>query len=378
MTFEADQEATVDFDLHGFVGIRLIAPAPVDVATVVRQIGPLQSPLSREPDIVVRFVDRLPDDQAVTYVDWPGSGWTEDRFYLLRGRHGIPARTRVDLSTAGARCEITCERRGGPVPHLLALMNLAAVAKGVLPLHASAFDYQGHGVLATGWAKGGKTEVLLAFAARGARYVGDEWVYVTPDGAMYGVPEPIRLWYWHVRQLREIEKTLSPSVRARLATLPRVSSAAELLAQRLGTTSGLGSLLRRAAPVVRRQATVQVSPFELFGSDGVVLHGQLDTVLLVTSHDRPDVVVEPVDSAVVGRRMVSSLTEERVPFLATYHQFRFAFPDRMSDVVETITQRESDLASHVFEGRQCFQLSHPYPMRLADLVDPIEAVLDRG
>jgi len=54
------------------------------------------------------------------------------------------------------------------VPHLLAVINLTALAKGVLPLHASAFTYRGLGVLATGWAKGGKTETLLEFAWLGA------------------------------------------------------------------------------------------------------------------------------------------------------------------------------------------------------------------
>ena len=101
----------VDFDLHGVVGVRLVAPTAADVAVVERQLGPLQRELSREPDILIRFVDRMPDDGPLTYVDWPGSGFTGDGFYLLRGRHGIGARARLELDTAGQRCEIVCERR---------------------------------------------------------------------------------------------------------------------------------------------------------------------------------------------------------------------------------------------------------------------------
>ena len=46
-----------DFDLHGIVGIRLIDPAHADVDAVRRQLGPIDVPLGRAPDIVVRFVD---------------------------------------------------------------------------------------------------------------------------------------------------------------------------------------------------------------------------------------------------------------------------------------------------------------------------------
>lgn len=368
-------EDHIDFDLHGFVGIRLLAPTRTDVATLVRQIGPLQSTKVQSPDIIVKFVDRIADDGLLTYVDWPGSGFTRDSFYLLRGRHAVPARTRLDLDQAGGRCEIVCERRGGPVPHLLALMNLVALTKGVLPLHASAFDHHGVGVLATGWAKGGKTEVLLAFAAHGARYVGDEWVYLTSDGQMYGVPEPIRLWYWHVEQLQAVSGTLSRGTRTRLAALPRLSAAAEEAAGRLAGRPGASSLLRRVAPVVRRQATVQVSPYDLFGADGVALHARLDTVLLVTSHENPEVTVAPVDGGEVAGRMAASLDDERSPFLAAYRQFRYAFPGRASALVDTVGARESQLLDAAFTGRPTFRVSHPYPMRMSDLVAPVEAVL---
>lgn len=66
----------VDFDLHGYVGIRLLDARENDVAKVRRQLGPLQSPLAREPDITVRFVDRL-DHGPLTYVGWQESGFDE-------------------------------------------------------------------------------------------------------------------------------------------------------------------------------------------------------------------------------------------------------------------------------------------------------------
>jgi hypothetical protein len=278
------------------------------------------------------------------------------------------------MEAVGERCDIVCERRGGPVPHLLAVINTTALARGVLPLHASAFNYRGAGVLATGWAKGGKTETLLAFAARGAEYVGDEWVYLTSDGGMHGVPEPIRLWHWHVQQLPGVRAGLSRPVRARLSALPALAGSSTALGEAL---PGLpASVLRRAAPVVRRQAFVQVPPARLFGDAAIALHGKLDHVLLVTSSDRDEVTIEPLPGASVAARMAASLEEERNAFLQLYRQFRYLFPERRSTAVEEAAAVERRLLEARLADRPAHLLRHPYPVRLESLVAPVESVLD--
>jgi hypothetical protein len=203
--------------------------------------------------------------------------------------------------------------------------------------------------------------------------VGDEWVYLTPDGRMHGVPEPIRLWHWHVRQLAELRASLPRLTRARLDVLPAIASSAAALA---GTRSGLpASVLRRGAPVVRRQAYVQVPPARLFGADAIALHGRLDHVLLVASHDRDETCIEPVSGAVVAAHMRASLEEERSPFLQVYRQFRFLFPGRRSAVVEEATSIEAHLLGQVLADRPAHLLRHPYPVRLESLVAPVEALL---
>ena len=375
MTPDAAQASRphVDFDLHGIVGVRVLDAQPADVEIVVRQLGPIAAPLAREPDITIRFVDELPESRPMTYATWPDCAGTDDAFYLLRGKDGVAARTLFPMDAVGEHCEIVCERRAGHVPHLLAVINMTALARGVLPLHASAFVHRGTGVLATGWAKGGKTETLLAFAAHGAQYVGDEWIYVTPAGEMHGVPEPIRLWHWHVAQLPELRAGLPAATRARLRALPPVASTATALGNALRGTAG--SVLRRAAPVVSRQAYVQVPPARLFGEEAITLHGRVDRVLLVTSHDRDDVTVEPIAGATVAARMHASLEEERSSFLQAYRQFRFLFPDRRSPVVDEAAAIEHELLERALAHRPAFLLRHPYPVRFDRLVGPVEAVL---
>lgn len=369
-------------DLHGLVRVGLRDATPADVRLVRRQLGPIVRPARPDDppdDLTVRFVDRLQPGRPLTYVGYPGAGHDDDAFYLLRGRQGVAARTRVPFDAVGrAGCEIVTERRVGAVPHLLAMVNLRALATGVLPLHASAFLLDGQGVLATGWSKGGKTETLLAFAALGARYVGDEWIYLGPDGEMVGVPEPIRLWHWHLRQLPHVWRRLPRSTRVVLGGLDRSADAAEVAGQRLaGRAPAVASALRRGAPVLRRQAYRQVPPADLFGPGGTVERARMDAVLLVRSHDDPAVTAEPVEGAVVADVMRASLTEERSAFLADYRQFRFAFPDRSSDVVERAEEIEAKLLTRLFAGRPAYRIGHPYPMRLADLVPPVRTALSR-
>jgi hypothetical protein len=250
---------------------------------------------------------------------------------------------------------------------------MTALRRDVLPLHASAFTYRGIGVLATGWGKGGKTEVLLAFAARGARYVGDEWVYLTPDGGMHGVPEPIRLWNWHIAQLPDLRADLPPLTRVRLRSLPTLASSADGLSARLRGQPE--SVLRRTAPVLRRQAYVQVPPARLFGEKSLALHGRVDHVLFVASHDVSDVTIEPIAGASVAARMLASLEEERAPLLQLYRQFRFLFPERRAAAIEEAPEIERRLLERYLSDRPSHVLRHPEPVDLESLVAPVDDAL---
>ena len=209
--------APADFDLHGLAGVRVVDGDDADVAAVAAQLGPLPRRLDREPDIVIRFVDRIEHASRLRYLGARDAGWTDDGFFVLRSRKQ-PVVVRLPMDRIGGTCEIVAERGVPAIPFLIAVLNLTVLGNGALPLHAAAFELDGVGTLVTGWSKGGKTELLMAAVGAGARYIGDEWVYLTTDGTMRGIPEPIRLWDWHLDQL--------PSARARLGLGDRASSGA--------------------------------------------------------------------------------------------------------------------------------------------------------
>jgi hypothetical protein len=359
----------VDFDLHGLAGVRLANASPGDVGVVTRQLGPLRATLDEEPDIVIRFVDRLESASTARYLGLGEAAFTDDSFVVLRSKHKAPAKVRVDLSRIGEQIEIVCERGLPAVPLLIPILNLTLLARGILPLHASAFVHEGTGIVVTGWSKSGKTEALLAFGSRGAEYVGDEWMYLAPDGSrVYGIPQPIRIWDWHLRQLPEYQALIGRGERARLRALELLLVPGRAL-QRIGRgRHAPARTFNRLAPLVRSQLHVDVEPERLFGPLGE-LSAAFDRLFFLVSRDAPGVDVEPIDPLEVARRMVFSLQHERLDFMAYYLKARFAFPDAASPVVERAEELQREALSRAFSGKPAYVVHHPYPFSLAALFE---------
>jgi hypothetical protein len=131
----------VDYDLHGLAGVRLIDATPRDRAVVDAQLGPIAAPLAREPDITIRFVDRIPLSGPMRLLGVDDVGYTDDTFLVLRARHKTRARVAIPFDKVGCACEIVCERGLPAVPLLISILNLTVLAKGGLPMHASACSF---------------------------------------------------------------------------------------------------------------------------------------------------------------------------------------------------------------------------------------------
>jgi hypothetical protein len=359
-----DPSSSIDFDLHGLASVRVVDGSPADAAAVERQLGPIRAELTGEPDIVVRFVDRLELTEPVRLLGVDDSGFTEEGFLVLRSRHKSKARVLLPLSEVGARPEIVCERGLAAVPHLIAILNLTVLANGALPLHAAAFSYDGIGVVSTGWSKGGKTESLLAFAAHGAQYVADEWAYISADGTrVHGIPEPVRLWDWHLRQAPEYRARIGWRRRARLGAL-RAAAATEQGARAV-RRGRRGGIFDRAYALLRSQLYVDAEPERLFGAS--LPSTSFDRLFFLLTHDSPETTVEPIDPEEVARRMLFSLQHERKDLLTAYWKLRFAFPEAASPLIDDAALIEQDRLLEVFRGKPAYVVRHPYPTSLERL-----------
>jgi hypothetical protein len=302
------------------------------------------------------------------------AGFTKDAFLILRGKYQTSIKVQIPFDQIGSRqCEIVCESGLAAVPLLIAIINLTALSKDVLPLHASALVYNDKGILVTGWSKGGKTETLLSFAAHGANYVGDEWIYLSPDGKrMYGIPEPTRIWYWHLQEMPRYKTLVN---RKDLRRLHVLNFFAKILKQLefipLMRRARHLQALKRLTALVQRQLYIQLPPEKLFGQKGEETDVNPEKIFFVVSHDQTDVTVQPIDSQELGERMVFSLQEEQMEFLSHYFKYRFAFPECSNPLIDQAEEIQRRLILRAFANKEAYAIYHPYPFSIAYLFDTL-------
>lgn len=371
---------TVDFDLHGAVGIRVVGARPRELKAIRRQLGPIERPLGhRLPDIVIRFSGGILSDAELHHITLGQTAHDDGSYYLLRDDQGRPTRTVLPMDAVGGPCEIVCSRGTRGIRPLLAIINLTALWKGLVPLHGSALVHAGRGILITGWAKGGKTETLLAFREHGARYVADEWVYLDPEThRMHGIPEPIRLWEWHLRNMTSLRATVPPRTWRRLSLGRRALAAVDHLgAAASRNRSGLARILRKAGPTLERQLSVQVEPERLFGASRIESEAFPASCLLWgVSHTSEEITVERADAASVAQRMSASVEYELAELRDHYLQFQYAFPGTANERIDALRPRLTKLLGESLSPLIAYRVAHPYPVDLSALYLAIASRLD--
>jgi hypothetical protein len=367
----------VDFDIHGLARIRLIDAARSDVAVVSRQIGLQPSAVVHQADIVLRFVERLPISPPLYYLG-DDVAFTGESFYIVQRNGTKAAHVLMPFEKMGQPCEIICESGAPSVPFLILIINLTLLQKGILPVHASAFRYDGVGVLVAGWANGGKTSALLGFLSDGAEYIGDDWVYASADGrSLYGIPLLVRLSETHLTHMPELGRKIRPRERLRMQSTGLAHSAVERLS-RYANNGILNHVpLGTVAAILRRRSFVDVPPQEVFGSQIEEMVTSFDKLFLVVSENTTEVTAEPISPTEVAQRMVFSLQYEYLDFMAMYVKFRFAFPERRNPFLEQLEETQRELLETVFSGKEAYLVRHPYPVRTSQLFEAMRPLVRR-
>lgn len=361
----------------GVVLVRAVNAEPGDVATVVRQLGSeAATDVEAQPDITIRFADAMPPTGTMRWIDLDDAAATDTDFLILRGRQHSRARVALALDQAGTPLEIVCERPVRAVPLLVPLINLAALAKGIVAVHASAVRLDGCGILIVGWSKGGKTETVLALMQRGAEFVGDEWIYLHPDGRATGLGEPIRIWDWQVAQLPWLADIIGRRGQAGLRFTAGVAGVVGAVRGLPGVKrTKVGSIFDRAEPIVRRQASTQVPPERLFPGR-IRAETRIDTVILASATADPGTSMAPIDSADLVERIVQSNRHERLNIITAAAKFRFSFPDRPTPAIDDASDVERRLLARFLAERSAWRLDHPYPPMIERLGDAVGAALE--
>jgi hypothetical protein len=352
----ATEPVAVDFDLSGIVGVRLEAPTTADLRAARRSLGDPSGALTRMPDIHVRFATRL-SPTGLCWVEPDGSGFSEDGYFVLR-RGRRPARARISFDAPEGGWELLSESGRAAVPHLLPMVRLAALKHGWVPLHAAAFQVEGRGVIAAGWAHGGKTSALLAFMERGARYLADDWVLLSASGSrMRGIAGEMALSDAQLLRFPQVA-----AERGRGALLRRAAARSARLLPRLVPARARGGhagrLAARLAGALERRAKRSLTPEELFGAR---LELAAPHVLFVMMrHEARDVRVEPIAPETAAARLASASGFEELPFLGHSLGYRFAFPERAGVAfVEHAAELRRRLLTDALAGVRAYLVRHP-------------------
>lgn len=333
--------------------------------------------LGSEADFSIRFTESLaPRD--LTYLGLDFAGFGEQDFYVLHHKTGQVA-WRLPFDRLGGPCELTCQSGLPSIPLLNDLLALYCQFKGFVALHASAFQYRGRNILVMGWAKGGKTEALLAFSNHDAAYLGDECVLLSPSGdRMVGLPMPLTVSSWMARDVSGGRARPGTASRLTFVMVQALDALHRLRQRLLGRSRSSLSLLERALPVLRRAAKVRVPVGQMFSRASAGTSPGPDTIFLMLGHARPDVRVQRVDSSEVAARMRHSHAFEQMHLMQYYHAFRFAFPQLSNPPLERLAQEQASSLTEALAGRSAYKVEHPYPVRLERLFEGMRAYCELG
>jgi hypothetical protein len=370
VTSEGPPDQT-DIDICGLVRIRLIGAGDENRRVVEKQVGVSGGPPAGEPDISVRYVQQLRLPSPVHLIGSDVAAFTDSAFIVRRGSDRSSARAELPFDAIGQPLEITCERSWVGVPHLAALVNMRMLAKGIVPLHASAFEVNGVGTAAAGWSQSGKTETLLAFMEHGALAVADDWTYLDQDGRyLRGAMTPVRLDDEHLRAL--------PHYRVHMTRKQRAQIGAARIARRLdarytqpqhGMDAGIPGLLR----FVRSRGHVDVAPTELFGSARCKPQAPFDVMLFLLSTGDEDIQVREMSPEEAAQRMVFAHQHHRRDLIADYFAYRYAFPKRRNSLLERLEATERQLLLRSLKGKRVYEVTHPHPLPIETIFPALES-----
>ena len=262
----------------------------------------------------------------------------------------------VDFSDLQAGCTLDCSPRVSPRA-LLPWVNLLLLEADVIPLHASAFVWQGCGVVVGGSAHTGKTGILLAAAHDGAEVVGDECVWLMDGGRMRGLSleMDIRLDY-----LREFP-----------AYLPRIPPRDLRRAGRYRLLAGMTRFpARNLSRKLDERARVRVDARKLFGPRAFA--GTMNRLFLSAAGADSRLSVRSIHTHGAVERVREIQLREYEPVRRRYARYRHLFPGRRNVLLDHLEDRLSALLTRALHETETFVLEHPYPVEAREMLRAVQ------
>jgi hypothetical protein len=365
----------VDFDIHGIVGLRLVNPSKYDVKYISRLLFQFKSDLNREPDITIVYKENW-DLGNVSYLGLNEAAFNDDGFYILTsGRQ--PLKVKIPFEQIGDKCEIVCEQGVVGIPLLSYIINLTFLKKNYLPIHASAFSYNDINALVIGWTKGGKSEALFSFVNHGAKFIGDETVFLSDDGMkMFGIPVPVSIWEWQFSEIPDLIPPLSMQKKVLFGGVHFLDGIYKMSKKVKLNNNSIVSLLGDALPALRKQLNIRVTPEKIFNGKLKWEKVNLDKIILAMSYSEDEISVSECNKDEITDRMICSNLFEFDALYNYYSTFKFAFPGIKNEFLETVPDIYNKLLPKALSGIASYKVLHPYPVSYEKLYEAMKPIFE--
>lgn len=359
-----DTHLSVHPDIH----LRLVNATDADVDAIIRQTGASHVSSVSDCDLVVRYVSRLETKQPLRHLMMGDAGFTDEEFWVFMGRdHAC-----LVLGDSERVPEIICASGTSQIPMLTWMIHLAAIGKGILPMHASAFCFQGHGVVASGWPKGGKTSSLFAFLAHDAQFISDDWLYIDRDGMAYGIPQPIKLSDWQLAQLPQIRSRVPASKLQRMRIVRAVDTFERRIPERWRRGFAPATAFHQVVHYLnKKQRHVYLKPQDLFGQGVEAFTGNIETVLITLSHESSEIVVRETSVEEAVERLTYAQLHEWQELRDIYIQYRYAFPHLRVEIIDQLESCLRQMLTTALHDKQILTVMHPHPVPLNHLFESV-------
>ena len=356
-----------DFGVAGVLRVLTRDDGPVDRAAVGRDVGRTGAVRALEPDVTIRFVDRI-SPSGIRGFGGGSTGYDHDGLYFLDPSTHAPL-ARVSQGDRWGEARILCRRGLTRVPFLSTAVDLAALFHQWAPIHGSGWvTPEGRGVLVAGWAHSGKTGALLSACEGGASLIGDDRILLSRAGSrMVGMGRPVCVKDWHMAQLRLSFLGRIPIRRALAGAVPRLGS------RSVGTARGPWTrLATKALGRLRRTLEVEV-PCERLTPHPV--EARVDVLILLETHQGRSISAERAPPGSSFRCLAAQTEAELLTALRAQLAFKYAFAGGgWMDVERSLAEARSILEEATL-GIPSYRVRHPYPCSLEELAAAIDGVV---
>ncbi|KAA3620020.1 MAG: hypothetical protein DWQ05_04650 [Calditrichaeota bacterium] len=357
-----------NLSIHKIVRISLFDARQADIDLFINRYGAIMDPDSSETaELKIQFVDEFATEE-LDYLGINSVAFNAEGFYLLCQHNGFPI-ARIPMAQLGESCEIVY-RRGAGYPLLTEIIKLMFLKSKYVPLHASAFNFQGKNILNLAWAKGGKTSNLLAFLKAGAFYIGDEWLMLSADGKkLLGIPYPLEISDWQLKYVPELKRYLSTSKKILFDTIHFLTWCAKLLRKVNSSKFLFVQLINHIDLKAQKLLKFKIQPQEVFRAQLNSPIVKVDKVFFTMSHNKQDIQITETKSTDIVQKMVAANGYELIGLIEYYRAFKFAFPYLSNPLIERYDELQTDLLSAALKGFPCYIVKHPYPCSLDQLYE---------